>query len=173
MKYLIKFFTVLLFIIFFTSNASAINKIKIGLVVPLSGENKDLGESILKSVRLAVNDVDDNKIIIIPKDNQGNPNQTLKVSRELYNEGVKIIIGPIFKKNTLELDKFKEDLIFLSFTNKISNTKKNIISAGVNSVSQFNAIKKFQSLNKIERSYLFAPNNNILEEIKTGVKKSN
>ena len=99
MKYLIKFFTLLLFIIFFISNAFANNKIKIGLVVPLSGENKDLGESILKSVRLAVNDIDDNKILIIPKDNQSNPDQTLKVSEELYNEGVKIIIGPIFKKN--------------------------------------------------------------------------
>ena len=172
MKYLIKFFTLLLFIIFFVSNASANNKIKIGLVVPLSGENRDLGESILKSVRLAVNDIDDNKILIIPKDNQSNPNQTLKVSKELYDEGVKIIIGPIFKKNTLELDKLNEDLIFLSFTNKISDTKKNIISAGVNSISQFNAIKKFQSLNEIERSYLFAPNNSILEEIKIGLKKS-
>mgnify|MGYP001422736954 FL=1 len=172
MKYLIKFFTLLLFIIFFISNAFANNKIKIGLVVPLSGENKDLGESILKSVRLAVNDIDDNKILIIPKDNQSNPDQTLKVSEELYNEGVKIIIGPIFKKNTFKLDKLNEDLIFLSFTNKIGNIKKNIISAGVNSVSQFNAIKKFQSLNEIERSYLFAPNNNMLEEIKSGVKKS-
>ena len=140
--------------------------------MPLSGENKDLGESILKSVRLAVNDIDDNKILIIPKDNQSNPDQTLKVSEELYNEGVKIIIGPIFKKNTFKLDKLNEDLIFLSFTNKIGNIKKNIISAGVNSVSQFNAIKKFQSLNEIERSYLFAPNNNMLEEIKSGVKKS-
>ncbi len=172
MKYLIKFFTLLLFIIFFISNAFANNKIKIGLVVPLSGENKDLGESILKSVRLAVNDIDDNKILIIPKDNQSNPDQTLKVSEELFNEGVKIIIGPIFKKNTFKLDKLNEDLIFLSFTNKIGNIKKNIISAGVNSVSQFNAIKKFQSLNEIERSYLFAPNNNVLEEIKSGVKKS-
>ena len=172
MKYIIKFFTLLLFIIFFISDAFANNKIKIGLVVPLSGKNKDLGESILKSVRLAVNDIDDNKILIIPKDNQSNPNQTLKVSKELYDEGVKIIIGPIFKKNTLELDKLNEDLIFLSFTNKISDTKKNIISAGVNSISQFNAIKKFQSLNEIERSYLFAPNNSILEEIKIGLKKS-
>jgi len=172
MKYIIKFFTLLLFIIFFISNASANNKIKIGLVVPLSGNNKNLGESILKSVRLAINDIDDNKILIVPKDNQSNPDQTLKVSKELYDEGVKIIIGPIFKKNTLELDKLNEDLIFLSFTNKISDTKKNIISAGVNSVSQFNAIKKFQSLNEIKRSYLFAPNNNILEEIKIGLKKS-
>ena len=172
MKYLIKFFTLLLFIVFFISNASAKNKIKIGLVVPLSGENKDLGESILKSVKLAINDIDDNRILIIPKDNQNNPNQTLEVSKELYNEGVKIIIGPIFKKNTLKLNQLNKDLTFLSFTNKISDTKKNIISAGVNSLSQFNAIKKFQSLNNIERSYLFAPNNDILEEIESGVKKS-
>ncbi len=172
MKYLIKFFKILLFIIFFASNASANNKIKIGLVLPLSGENKELGESILKSVRLAVNDIDDNKILIVPKDNQGNPDHTLKVSSELYDEGVKIIIGPIFKKNSLKLDKLNNDLIFLSFTNKISDTNKNIISAGVNSISQFNAIKKFQSLNKIERSFLFAPNNSILEEIEIGVLKS-
>ena len=172
MKYLIKFLILPLFIIFFISNASANNKIKIGLVVPLSGENKDLGESILKSVRLAVNDINDNKIIILPKDNQSNPDKTLEVSEELYNEGVKIIIGPIFKKNSVKLDNLNDDLIFLSFTNKISNTKKNVISAGVNSISQFKAIKKFQSLKEIERSFLLAPNNNIIEEINVGVKKS-
>ena len=172
MKYLIKFLILPLFIIFFISNASANNKIKIGLVVPLSGENKELGESILKSVRLAVNDINDNKIIILPKDNQSNPDKTLEVSEELYNEGVKIIIGPIFKKNSVKLDNLNDDLIFLSFTNKISNTKKNVISAGVNSISQFKAIKKFQSLKEIERSFLLAPNNNIIEEINFGVKKS-
>ena len=172
MKYLIKFLILPLFIIFFISNASANNKIKIGLVVPLSGENKELGESILKSVRLAVNDINDNKIIILPKDNQSNPDKTLEVSEELYNEGVKIIIGPIFKKNSVKLDNLNDDLIFLSFTNKISKTKKNVISAGVNSISQFKAIKKFQSLKEIERSFLLAPNNSIIEEINVGVKKS-
>ena len=82
MKYLIKFFTLLLFIIFFISNASAKDKIKIGLVVPLSGEYKDLGKSILKSIRLAVNDINDNKIVIVPKDNQNNSEKTLDVSKE-------------------------------------------------------------------------------------------
>ena len=66
----------------FFSDAPAEDKIKIGLVVPLSGENKDLGESILKSIRLAVNDIDDSKIVIIPKDNQNNPDKTFKVSQE-------------------------------------------------------------------------------------------
>ena len=173
MKYLINFYTIVIFSVIFSFKLSASEKIKIGLVIPLSGENKELGESVLKSVRLAINDINDDKIIIVPKDNKDDPDQTLKVSNELYNEGIKIIIGPIFKKNTLKLDKLNNDLIFLSFTNKINNSKTNIISAGVNSISQFNAIKKFQILNGIERSYLFSPNTDILDEIKTGIKKSN
>ena len=172
MKYLIKFYTALIFLLFFSFNSFATEKIKIGLVIPLSGENKELGQTILKSVRLAINDINDNRIVIVPKDNQNDPSKTLEVSQELYKEGIKIIIGPIFKKNTFELNQLSDDLIFLSFTNKIDESQKNILSAGVNSVSQFNAIKKFQSLNKIERSYLLAPNTIAIEEIKTGVKKS-
>ncbi len=172
MKYLIKFYTILICLVIFSFNSSAEDKIKIGLVIPLSGENKELGESVLNSVRLAVNDINDNKIVIVPKDNQNDPDKTLKVSEELYNEGIKIVIGPIFEKNTIKLDILNEDLIFLSFTNKIFKSKKNIISAGVNSISQFNAIKEFQKLNGIERSYLFAPNNDILNEVKKGIKTS-
>ena len=172
MKYLIKFYTILIFLVILNSNSLSNDQIKIGLVIPLSRESKELGETILKSVQLAVNDIDDNKILIIPKDNLNDPDETLKVSNELYNQGVKIIIGPIFKKNTVRLNELNNDLIFLSFTNKIQDPKKNIINAGVNSVSQFNAIKKFQSLNGIERSYLFSPNTDIQKEIKIGVKRS-
>ena len=172
MKYLIKFYTILIFLVILNSNSLSNDQIKIGLVIPLSGEDKELGETILKSVQLAVNDINDNKILIIPKDNLNDPDETLKVSNELYNQGVKIIIGPIFKKNTVRLNELNNDLIFLSFTNKIQDPKKNIINAGVNSVSQFNAIKKFQSLNGIERSYLFSPNTDIQNEIKIGVKRS-
>ena len=172
MKYLIKFFIILSISLIFCFKSYSAERIKIGLVIPLSGENKELGESVLKSVRLAINDINDNRIVIIPKDNNNNPDKTLQVSKELYDEGTKIIIGPIFKKNTTKLDQLNNDLIFLSFTNKTDNSKKNIISAGVNSISQFNAIKKFQTLNNIERSFLLSPNSDILNEIKTGIKKS-
>ena len=172
MKYLIKFYTILIFLVIFTFETFASEKIKIGLVVPQSGENKELGESILKSVRLAVNDINDDRIQILPKDNKNDPDETLKVSNELYNEGVRIIIGPIFKKNTEKLNKLSSDLTFISFTNKIHDSKNNVISAGVNSVSQFNAIKKFQESSGIERSYLFSPNLEIMDEIKIGIKKS-
>ena len=82
MKYLIKFYTIFIFLVFFTFNSYSSDKIKIGLVIPLSGENKELGESVLKSVRLAINDINDTRIQILPKDNQNDPYHTLKVSEE-------------------------------------------------------------------------------------------
>ena len=93
MKYLIKFYTLLIFLTIFSFKSSIADTIKIGLVIPLSGENKELGESVLKSVRLAINDINDESIVIIPKDNQNDPLQTLEVSKELYNEGIRIIIA--------------------------------------------------------------------------------
>ena len=88
MKYLIKFYTFAIFSVIFSFNSYALEKIKIGLVIPLSGQNKELGESVLKSVRLAINDINDDRIQIIPRDNRDDPDQTLEVSRNLYDEGV-------------------------------------------------------------------------------------
>ena len=146
-------------------------KIKIGLVVPLSGEYKEIGESIINSTRLAINKINNKKIIIIPRDSGSNPETTLKVSKELYELGVKIIIGPVFNKNLIYLEELNE-VIFLSLTNKIIDNPKNIITAGINAISQINTIKKFQKKYEIERSIFLIPNSNYKSEIQNAIKET-
>ena len=51
-------------------------KIKIGLLVPLTGENSNLGKEIVKATRLAIMDINSNKIEIYPKDTQSDPTIT-------------------------------------------------------------------------------------------------
>ena len=126
MKTLIKYIIVLFLIVFsFNQKVLAQEKIKIGLIVPLSGEYKEIGDSIIKSIRLAINKINDSRIEILPKDTKSNPEITLKVSKELYSEGVRIIIGPLFNSNVIYLEELK-DITFLSFTNKIYNNPKNV-----------------------------------------------
>ena len=146
-------------------------KIKIGLVVPLSGEYKEVGNSILKSARLAINKIDDLRIEIIPRDTRSNPETTLRVSKELYGQGIKIIIGPVFNKNLIYLDELNE-VTFLSLSNTNINNPKNVISGGINAISQINAIKKFQEFAKLERSILLIPNSEFKNEIEDAVKKT-
>ena len=79
-------------------------KIKIGLLVPITGENKELGQLIIKSTRMALNDIRSNKIEIYPKDTNSNPNKTFQSALQLKEMGIKIVIGPIFYKNLKSLN---------------------------------------------------------------------
>ena len=150
---------------------SAEEKIKIGLLVPTTGQHSEIGKSIIKSVRLAINKIDNPLIEILPRDTQSNPSITLRKAKELNEIGVKIIIGPVFNKNLIYLDEIK-DVIFLSLTNKIINNPKNIISTGINSGSQFNTISKFLKINEIKKTIILIPKENYKEEIEKAIQQS-
>jgi len=93
---------------------AAEEKIKIGLLIPLTGKDSKIGKSIIKSVRLAINKIDNSIIEIIPKDTNSNPSITLKNALALKKEGVKIIIGPVFNDNLIYLDEVKDVFFFIS-----------------------------------------------------------
>ncbi len=162
---------ILSFYFLFLPPVSAQEKIKIGLLVPMTGENKKIGESIIKAVGLAVKDIDNDFIEIFPKDTATKANQTLKSAFELSEMGVKIVIGPVFYESLTYLDEMK-DLTFLSLTNKTLDLPKNIISAGINSTSQFNTIKKFLDSNKIKKTIFLTPIEDYEFEVKKGMKNS-
>ena len=173
MKTLFKFLAIfLLNFLFFYQNALSSDKIKIGLIVPLSGEYSDIGKSIINSTRLAINKIDNNLIEIIPKDTKSNPIDALRVSKKLGDEGVKIIIGPVFNESTKYLDELK-DITFLSFTNKIIDNPTNVISVGVNAVSQINTIKKFNNINNLRRGVFLIPKTDYKKEIEFAIDKTN
>ena len=172
MKTFIKFiFISALSLIIFIQNSFSSEKIKIGLIVPISGKNLELGNSIIKSVRLAINKIDDDRIEIIPKDTKSNPINTLRVSKELYEQGVRIVIGPVFNESVKYLDDLK-DMTFISLTNKIYGNPKNVISAGVNAISQINTIKKFKQINSLERSIFLIPKTYYKKEIDLAINKT-
>jgi len=164
-------FIILNFSILFSFSAKASEKIKIGLLVPLSGSNKELGQSIIKAVRLAVKDINNNSIEIVPKDTASKANKTLKSAFELKQLGVKVVIGPIFYESITYLDEIK-DITFLSLTNKTLDLPKNVISAGINSTSQLNTIKKFIETNNIRRTIFLTPIQDYEFEVKKGIKDS-
>ena len=157
--------------LFFFQVVNAQEKIKIGLLVPMTGNNKEIGKSIIKAVSLAIKDINNNSIEIYPKDTASKANQTLKSAFELSEMGIKIVIGPVFHESLSYLDEMKS-LTFLSLTNKTLDLPKNVISAGINSTSQFNTIKKFLEINNIQRTVFLTPIRDYEFEIKEGMKYS-
>ena len=173
MKKFIKiiYLVIITFPLLFLNLAKASEKLKIGILAPMTGPNKNLGQSIIKSIRLAVKDINSNLIEVIPKDTSSSPEKTLRSANELKEMGVRIVIGPIFYENLIYLDEI-EDLTFLSLTNKTLDLPKNVISAGINSTSQLNTIKKFIKETDINRTIFLTPIQDYEFEIKKGIQNS-
>ena len=172
MKKIIKIILVLsLTFSLFTGEVFASEKIKIGLLIPLTGKNSEIGKSIIKSTRLAVNKINNSSIEIIPRDTKSSPADTLRAAKELERLGIKIIIGPVFNENQVYLDELK-NITFISLTNKGSNKSKNIINAGINATSQLKGIKKFIDLNDIKKTIFLTPDVNYKNEIEKAIDSS-
>jgi hypothetical protein len=155
----------------FFKSVSANEKIKIGLLIPLTGKNSEIGQSIINSSRLAINKINNPSVEIIPRDTRSDPNIALRSAKELNELGVKIIIGPVFNSSQKYLEEL-EDIIFISFTNKSDNGAKNIINAGINATSQIKSIKKFIELNKIKKTIFLTPDLDYKNEIIKAISNS-
>ena len=172
MKNFFKIILILFLTSFITTNSFSFEeKLKIGLLVPMTGDDKDLGSLIIKSTRMALEDINTDEVEIFPKDTNSNPKKTLKSALEFKEMGIKIVIGPIFYNSLNYLDELK-DITFISLTNKTINLPENVISSGINSTSQLNAIKKFVEMNELKKTIFLTPKLDYEIEIKKSIKES-
>jgi len=134
-------------------------KLKIGLLAPFSGEYKNLGESLLLSARLALNEINNENIIIIPRDSGSDDKKKLNTSiKEIIDNGVKIIIGPMSSSSFSELRKYN-DTIFISLSNTEPKISNNIISIGISLESQLAAIEELLIKEKKKKTIILYPKN--------------
>lgn len=150
--------------------------LKVGLLAPFSGEHKDLGQSLLLSTQLALNEINDDKVKIIPRDSGSNNKEKLNLAiKDIESMGAKIIIGPISSDYSEELKKYK-NIIFISPSNIEPVISNNLINIGISLESQLNALKKFMIEQKRKKTIVMYPKNEyeklIDEKIKTSELKN-
>ena len=162
--------------VFFNSNLwsnEKINKnLKIGLLAPFSGEYKNLGDSLLFSTQLALEEIGDENIMIVPRDSGSNdPDLLTKAIDEILESGAKIIIGPTGSKYFGELNRYR-DVIFISLSNMQPKIKNNIISIGISLESQISAIEKFIIKKKKKKTIIMYPKNEYSNFIDEKIKQT-
>ena len=170
-----KFIIIVTYIlIFFNSNllSNENNSIlKVGLLAPLSGEYKELGDSLLYSLQLALDEIDDRNVHIIPRDSGSNDKKKLiKAIQEIRSQGVNIVIGPINNEDFDEVKKFN-DMVFISPSNINPEFQNNIISIGVSLESQMFALIKFIKKQKKNKTVIFIPKNQYANFIENKLNK--
>ena len=151
LTYLIIFFNISLFA------QEKDNLLKIGLLAPLSGKYEKIGASILFATQMALDEINDENIIIIPRDSGFNDKKKIdNAIKDIKSFDVDIIIGPISYKDFDIANKYP-DTIFVSPSNYNSEFKGNVVSVGINLESQLKAIERLLKKEKKTKTVLLYP----------------
>ena len=163
-KILLIFYLIFIFNSNLLSNENN-NKLKVGLLAPLSGPYSEIGNSLLYSLQLALEEINDKNVIIVPKDSGFKDEKKINSAiNELRLDGVKIIIGPMTYKEFDQAKKYN-DLIFISPSNISPEFSKNIISIGISLESQLIALSKFIKKQNRTNTIIMYPENEYVELI--------
>ena len=170
-----KILTIITYIlVFFNSNLLSNennNVLKIGLLAPLSGEYKELGQSLLYSLQLALDEIGDKNVYIIPRDSGSSDKKKLNDAiREIRSQGANIVIGPINNSDFDEVKKYN-NMTFISPSNINPYFQNNIISIGVSFESQMQALKKFIKKQKKTKTIILMPKNQYANLIERKLNK--
>ena len=161
-------------IIFYNSNLLCEEKdqsLKVGLLAPLTGEYKELGDSLLYSLQLALAEINDEKVFVIPRDagfdNKEKLNSAIK---DINSLGAKVIIGPISNSDFSEAIKYN-DITFISPSNISPEFQNNVISIGISLESQIKALMKFLKKQKRRKTVIMYPENEYAKIIEKKLSK--
>jgi len=169
-----KIFKIIIFCsLFFTINNAAYSKseLKIGAILPLSGDHALLGNNIYQSILITMFELKNLNIKIIPLDTQSSKAGAINAFRQGMNKKVDLFVGPIFY-DTLNkiknIEGFKEKL-FISYSNREENIFPNVINFGVNLSSQINSLVKLFQNN--EQFIFFGDNSSFTKKVLEKSKK--
>ena len=172
-----KILIILSYIIFFFNTIILANEndkiLKVGLLAPLTGKYAELGNSLLYSLQLALNEISDKNVFIIPRDaGFNNKEKLITAIKDIRSEGSNIIIGPISRDDFEEVKQFN-DIIFISPSNISPEFINNIISVGISLESQLLALETFIKKMKKNKTVIMFPENDYASFIEQKLKKLN
>jgi branched-chain amino acid transport system substrate-binding protein len=97
-------------------------EVRVGLLLPLSGQAEALGQDMLDAAEMALFDVGDNDLVLLPRDTGGSPEGARRAAREVIDEGAEVILGPLFGQAVMAVSPIAAaaDIRVVAFSNDAS-----------------------------------------------------
>ena len=144
-----------------TNNKVSYPQIKVGVLLPLTGENKEIGNLILNALELALFQTDSKKIHLIIEDTEADPKKTLQIFKSLIENDVKLFIGPLYSKSLVSVENYasENNVKFFALTNNTNLAKKGVWIFGINPQQQTKTILDFLISNGKKKIGFLLPDN--------------
>lgn len=80
--------------------ASEDGMVRVGIILPLTGDHAAVGNALLQAAQMALFDLADNRLLLIQADSKGTADGAALAARDLLEDNVQIILGPLFAAST-------------------------------------------------------------------------
>lgn len=120
-------------------------EIRVGLLLPLSGPAEALGRDMLDAAEMALFDVGDNELVLLPRDTGGTPSGARRAAQEVINDGAELILGPLFGTAVTEVSPLAAaaDIRVLAFSNDASVATDGTFLLGFRPEEQVHRVVRF------------------------------
>ncbi len=97
-------------------------EVRVGLLLPLSGPAEALGRDMLDAAQMALFDVGDNDLVLLPRDTGSTPAGARTAATEVIEQGAEVILGPLFGEAVAAVSPLaaQADVRVLAFSNDAS-----------------------------------------------------
>lgn len=121
------------------------HRIKVALLLPLSGPSAAIGESLQQAAELALFQTGSNNITLVPLDTKNTPEAAVEAANLALAENVDIIIGPLFANATEAIIPVAQErnISVLSFSNNTSLLGKGVFLLGFSPQQQVKRVTEY------------------------------
>ena len=133
--------------------------VKVALLLPLTGEAAMVGQDMLEAAQIALFDVGQTDMVLLPRDTGGTIAGASAAARSAIDAGAELILGPLFASSTGAVGAIarEHDLKVISFSNDASVAGDNVWVVGFRPEEQVRRVIEFAQSQGLARIGALAP----------------
>lgn len=134
--------------------------VKVGILLPLSGEHQQLGQSMLKAAQMALFEVGYEGFELIPRDTKNTPQQAADAARSAIADGAELLLGPVFSESVAAVKPVAQQagINVISFTTDWKQAGGNSFIMGFLPFDQINRVVRYAAAQNIRSAGALIPN---------------
>lgn len=137
------------------------NVVKIALLVPLTGDSAEVGKALMNAAELALFDLQDTKLAILPLDTKGTAEGAKEAVIRAISNNSRLILGPLFSEEAEAIAPIaaRADVHVISFSNNSKLAERGIFLLGFTPQEQIERVVKFAREQNIRDFSALVPDN--------------
>ncbi|MDQ1080537.1 penicillin-binding protein activator [Pseudoroseomonas cervicalis] len=132
---------------------------RVGLLLPLSGQNAALGQSLMNAAQLALFEQGAPGFEFVPRDTNGTPAGAAAAARQAIEGGARVLVGPLTAQETaaVAIPARAAGIPVLPFTNDANQAAQLVWPLGITPVQQVRRLVAAGQAQGVQRFALAAP----------------